>query len=297
VGGHDAAAGVGGRRQAQPSLTWPTKPAADGPWIARRTRLATVVPPDVRTQVYERLVRAGCVAADEEADELLAAASDRATLAAWVKRREKGEPLAWIVGGVRFLGRTVHVQPGVYVPRAQSTELAVRAADLLPERGHAADLCTGSGAIAVYLSSVRPAAAVVGTDLDSRAAASARRNGVAVAVADMDQGLASRAFDVVCAVTPYVPTAAMHVLPADVTRYEPRIALDGGDDGLDNVRRLAVGAARLLRPGGWLLTEIGGDQDALVGPVLTSAGFGPPVFWRDGEGDLRGVVARLLRAT
>lgn len=241
-------------------------------------------------------MRAGCVAADEEAEELLAAASDHSTLTAWVNRRERGEPVAWIVGAVRFLGRLVHVRPGVYVPRAQSTELAVRAADLLSERGRAADLCTGCGAIAMYLSSVRPAAAVVGTDLDPGAAAAARRNGVAVVLADMDQGLSSRAFDVVCAVTPYVPTGALHLLPADVTRYEPRTALDGGVDGLDNVRRLAVGAARLLRPGGWLLTEIGGDQGALVEPVLTAAGFGPPAFWRDREGDLRGVAAPRLRA-
>lgn len=249
--------------------------------------------PDVGAEIFERLARAGCVAADEETDELLATAPDLATLRTWVSRREQGEPLAWVIGRASFLGRTVHLEPGVYVPRAQSGDLALRAGDLLPERGRAADLCTGSGAIAAYLSSVRPAAAVIATDLDSRAARCARRNGVPAVVADMDRGLASRGFDVVCAVTPYVPTGAMHLLPADVTRYEPRAALDGGVDGLDNVRRLVVGAARLLRPGGSLLTEIGGDQDRLVAPILTAAGFGAPTFWRDQEGDLRGVVARL----
>lgn len=145
----------------------------------------------------------------------------------------------------------------------------------------------------MHLVSARPAAAVVGSDIDPRAAACARRNGVSAVVADMDRGLASRAFDVVCAVTPYVPTSAMDLLPADVIRYEPSAALDGGADGLDNVRRLAAGSARLLRLGGWLLTEIGGDQDMLVEQILTASGFAQPTFWRDEEGDLRGVAARL----
>ena len=251
--------------------------------------------PALVSEVLERLSRAGCVAAEEETEELLVSAPDPSTLMAWVLRRERGEPLAWIVGCVCFVDRMVHVEPGVYVPRAQSAELALRAADLLPERGRVADLCTGSGAIAAYLASVRPSAAVVASDIDARAVACARSNGVSAVVADMDGGLASGAFDVVCAVTPYVPTGAMHVLPADVTRYEPSTALDGGPDGLDHVRRVVEGAARLLRAGGWLLTEIGGDQDTLVLPVLTSSGFTSPTFWHDEEGDLRGVAARFVK--
>ena len=72
------------------------------------------------------------------------------------------------------------------------------------------------------------------------------------------------AFDLVTAVAPYVPTGALRLLPADVQRYEPRRALDGGTDGLDLVRRVVEAAARLLRPGGWLLVEVGGDQDAAL---------------------------------
>jgi release factor glutamine methyltransferase len=252
--------------------------------------------PDVREEVLGRLNRAGCVAADEETDELLAAAPSRDTLQTWTARREHGEPLAWIVGQTRFLGRVVHVAPGVYVPRAQSGELARRAAEHLPAGGRAADLCTGSGAIAVHVAATNPAAAVVATDRDRTAVSCARRNGVHAVVADMDRGLCSGAFDLVCAVTPYVPTGAMDLLPADVTRYEPLGALDGGDDGLDLVRQLAAGAARILRPGGWLLTEIGGDQDLLVAPILTARGFGRLTFWRDEDGDLRGVEARLDRS-
>ena len=251
--------------------------------------------PGVERQIVERLAQAGCVAAEEEAAVLVGAAPDRATLEAWVARRERGEPPAWIVGWVEFLGRRVHVDPGLYVPRAQSEELAGRAAGVLPERGLAADLCTGAGALAAHLMSARPAATVVATDVDPRAVRCARANGVTAAVADLDAGLRSGAFDVVCAVAPYVPTQEIHLLPADVVRYEPRSALDGGQDGLDVVRRVVAGAARLLRPGGWLVTEIGGDQDAVAAAVLAAAGFGEPTFWWDGDGDLRGVAARLER--
>ena len=243
-------------------------------------------------EVHERLVGAGCVAADDEAAELLAHAPDTATLLAWVDRRVQGEPLAWIVGGTRFCGRWVGVERGVFVPRAQSAELACRAADLLPEAGRAADLCTGSGAIAAYLAWARPRAQVVGTDIDVRAATCARRNGVATLRTDLDHGLCDGAFDVVTAVAPYVPTDALDLLPPDVTRYEPRGALDGGMDGMDCVRRLVPGAARLLRPGGSLLIEIAGGEEAIVEPILAAAGFSQPVYWADTDGDLRGLAAR-----
>lgn len=243
--------------------------------------------------VVERLALAGCVAAEEESDELVAAAPDLETLEVWLSRRERGEPLAWITGRVDFAGHALRVDPGVYVPRAQTAELAARAADLLPKRGRAADLCTGSGAVAAHLMTVRPAAAVVGTDLDRRAVACARHNGVAAVLADLDRGLRSRTFDVVAAVTPYVPTGELRLLPADVIRYEPRHALDGGADGLDVVGRLVAGALRLLRPGGWLVTEIGGDQAAQLRPTLAAAGFAPPALWYDEDGDLRGLAARL----
>lgn len=249
--------------------------------------------PSLRREVSERLARAGCVAADEEAEDLLGAARDEGTLLGWVSRRERGEPLAWIVGNVRFAGRMVHVEPGVFVPRAQTAELAVRAAELLPVHGRAADLCTGSGAVAVVLAASRPGAQVVAADADPVAVACARRNGVAAVVTDMDHGFAGRAFDVVSAVAPYVPTGALCVLPSDVTRFEPPAALHGGRDGLDLVRRLVAGAVRILRPGGWLVTEIGGDQDEPTEVLLDAAGFDRPTFWRDADGDLRGVAARL----
>ena len=241
----------------------------------------------------DRLYRAGCVAADEEAEELVAAAPDDVTLEAWVRRREQGEPLAWIIGTMTFGGRPLVVDPGVYVPRYQTEELARRAAAVLPAQGRAVDLATGSGAVAAHLRAVVPGATVVGVDADRRAVACARRNGVPALVGDLRRPpLRPGSFDLATAVVPYVPTAELRFLPADVQRYEPRAALDGGDDGLDLVRALIASAGQLLRPGGWLLTEVGGDQADALGATLANAGFTPPTPWHDEDGDLRGLTTR-----
>ena len=237
------------------------------------------------------------MAADEEAGELVAAAPDDETVDAWARRREQGEPLAWITGTIRFCGRAIRVDPGVYVPRIQSEVLARRAAALLVAAGGdaAVDLCTGVGAIATHLMAEVPAATVIGVDIDAKAVACARRNGVPAVVGDLDQPLRPRAFDVVTAVAPYVPTGGLRLLPADAQRHEPVLALDGGDDGLDVVRRIVGAAARLLRRGGWLLVELGGDQAESLGPTLAAHGFSPGGPWFDEDGDLRGLAAEAGR--
>lgn len=266
--------------------------------------------------VSGRLAAAGCIAADQEAAELMAAAPDAVALESGLSRREQGEPLAWITGSVWFCGHQIHVESGVYVPRPQTEELARRAMRLL-DLGHteagarsgrknrrqrtvrAVDLCTGSGAVAVHLKAVRPDAAVFGVDIDPLAAACARANGIPVVLADLaelDPPLRAGSFDVVTAVPPYVPTGELRFLPVDVQRYEPRHSLDGGRDGLRVVRHVVAGAARLLRPGGWLLVEVGGDQDVELAPTLVAAGFDAADRWTDDEGDLRGITARLDRS-
>ena len=114
-------------------------------------------------------------------------------------------------------------------------------------------------------------------------------------VADLDAPLRPGGrFDLVTAVAPYVPTGDLRLLPADVLRHEPRLALDGGAGGLELVGRVIEAAARLLRPGGWLLIEVGGDQDRLLVPTLEAAGFVRVEPWRDDDGDLRGIAARSL---
>jgi release factor glutamine methyltransferase len=253
--------------------------------------------------VTAELRRAGCVAAEREAAELLAAAgADTARLAKLVERRSTGEPLAWLTGSVRFCGETVRVAPGVYVPRPQSEPLARAAVARLPEGGVAVDLCTGSGAIAVVLARRRPKARVVATEIDSRAAACARENGIEVFEGDMAAGLPAALdgrVDVVTAVVPYVPSDELRLLARDVVAFEPRRALDGGADGTALLARAAVAAARLLRPGGSLLLELGGDQAGLLGSLLAERGYRETELLTDEEGDPRALVCRYagLRST
>jgi release factor glutamine methyltransferase len=242
--------------------------------------------------ISRRLAAAGCIRPDDEAHEMLSATPDPTTLERWIERREHGEPLAWIVGSVSFCGRRVGVDPRVYAPRPQTEALARRAVDLLPERGTAVDLCTGSGAIAFHLMQEVPAARVVATDIDARAVACSRRNGVHVIRTSLGDALRDRTFDVITLVAPYVPTDEIRLLPADVRNHEPREALDGGADGLDIVRRAVRRAATLLRCGGWLLTEIGGEQDAALATDLAANGFERPERWFDEEGDIRGIAVR-----
>jgi release factor glutamine methyltransferase len=250
---------------------------------------------DQRT-VIRRLMAAGCIAADEEAAVLLGAAPHGDVLETWIRRRERGEPLAWIVGTTTFCGRTVRVDPHVYVPRWRSEALARRAAALLPrEGGRAVDLCTGAGAIAVHLASEAPDTTVIGTDIDANAIRCARRNGVLAVRADLGTALRGQAFDVVTVVAPYVPAGEVAFLPADIRHYEPGVALDGGEDGLDVVRRASETAARLLKPGGWFLAEVGGNQAETMERTLATLGFCAIEPWFDDDGDLRGITAQLTR--
>lgn len=245
------------------------------------------------SRIAARLRVAGCVDAEGEAAELIAAAADVDQLDRWIDRRTRGEPVAWITGLARFCGRMIRVDHGVYVPRRQTEELARRARTLLPPAdGRAIDLCTGSGAVATHLISEAPAATVIGVDIDPRAAVCARRNGVPTVLGDLARAVRKASFDVVTAVAPYVPTDQVRLLPADVRRYEPAKALDGGRDGLAVVRRVVAAGGRLLRPGGWLIVEVGGEQDRALEPALAAAGFEAATAWLDEDGDLRGLMAR-----
>ena len=225
-----------------------------------------------------------------------ASRGDAELLQSWTGRRLEGEPLAWITGLGTFLGHRIVVEPGVYVPRPQTERLARRSIELLPEPGLAADLCTGSGAIAVALRNAHPRARVVATDIDPRAVACAARNGVEVYQGHLGDPLPKALFgqlDVVVAVVPYVPTGEMIVLPHDVRRYEPRRALDGGTDGTTLLEQAVVCGAQLLHPDGSLLLELGGTQDEALLPALCRAGFSITSRVYDDDDDLRGIEATL----
>jgi release factor glutamine methyltransferase len=235
------------------------------------------------------------VAADEEAAELTMVARDSDELMQMVTRRLTGEPLAWITGRTTFCGLEVAVGPGVYVPRWQSEPLATAAAERLPERGTGVDLGTGCGAVALVLRSVRPESRVVATEVDPVAATCARANGLDVHLGDLDLPLPldlRSQVDVMVGVLPYVPAGAFHLLPRDVRRFEPRAALDGGPGGLELVERAVRAGPGWLRPGGWLLLEVGSDQIPASTALFAGCGYRDIEVVEDGDGDQRGLCGR-----
>jgi release factor glutamine methyltransferase len=241
------------------------------------------------------LADAGFVAADEEAEELVARANgDGELLDAMVARRLTGEPLAWITGKVEFCGLEIRVDEGVYVPRWQTEQLALRAVERLPDGGRAIDLCTGSGAIAATLMGRRPGASVAASDLDARAVACARSNGVDAYQGDLFAPLPAGRVDVVVGVVPYVPTPDLPLLQRDTLAFESPLSYDGGDDGLDLLRRAIAGAVAFLRPRGALLLELGAGQAEALAGDLARHGYGDVAVQRDEEGDVRGIEATLL---
>jgi release factor glutamine methyltransferase len=244
------------------------------------------------------LTQAGFLDARKEVREMMKAAhGDRDVLQCWMTRRLDGEPLPWLTGLTTFLGNTVRVDRGVYVPRFQTELVARRAIDRLPDGGLACDLATGSGALAVALGNARRAARVIATDIDGDACRCARKNGVEVYQGHLGSPVSVElhgCFDVVVAVVPYVPTDQLDFLPRDVRRYEPRVALDGGSRGLVFLEQAVWWAAVLLRQRGTLILELGGDQDRELLPILANAGFALADRLLDEDGDLRGIEASRL---
>jgi release factor glutamine methyltransferase len=251
------------------------------------------------------LAGAGFVAPDEEAAELLAcAAGDETLLHSLVARRLTGEPLAWITGRVTFCGLEIQVDPGVYVPRWQTEQLARRAVDLLSPGGTAVDLCTGTGAIArtllagegsaVWSGGGAGTARVLATDLDERAVACARANGVDAycgSLFDPLPGPLEGRVDLVVAVVPYVPTPALALLQRDTLTFESPLSYDGGPDGTDILRRVLTESPRYLRPGGKVLLEVGGEEADALTDDLGGLGYVDVALLLDDDDDVRGLEA------
>jgi release factor glutamine methyltransferase len=229
------------------------------------------------------------------------AAGEAARFEELVARRAAGEPAAYLTGEKEFMGLTFAVTPAVLIPRPE-TELLVETAVALLEgiaAPVAADVGTGSGAVAVSLAALLPAVRVFAVDVSAAALAVARENARRHRVADrvvflegdLLEPFAGREefFDLVAANLPYVPSGEMAGLPGPV-HYEPALALDGGPDGLALYRRLVPQAARVLRPEGHLLMEIDSGQGTAALSLL------PPAWETNVVQDLAGrdrlVVAR-----
>ncbi len=247
-----------------------------------------------------RLRAAGCVFAEQEAEILLLAGDSDAEREDMIVRRVAGEPLEHVVGWAAFCEVRVSVEPGVFVPRHRSGLLAARAAALaalVAGTPVVVDLCCGAGAIGAVVRARVPAVELHAADVDPVAVACARRTlgvGAAVYEGDLDAplpaGLRGRV-DVLVASTPYVPRDAIALMPPEAREHEPRRALDGGDDGLDVVRRLAAAAPGWLRPGGHLLVESAESQSLAARAALADAGLTADVE-RDDELDATVVLGR-----
>ncbi|WBB56905.1 putative protein N(5)-glutamine methyltransferase [Verrucosispora sp. WMMD573] len=260
--------------------------------------MAPVSPADQHALVA-RLRRAGCVWAEDETRLLVEAADGPATLAALVDRRVAGEPLEYLLGWAEFCGERIDVDPGVFVPRARTALLVSVAARVTGPAATVVELCCGSGAItrvlARRLAAPRLLAAV---DVDPAAVVCARRNlaavGAPVLAGDLFDPLPAAwrgRLDLVVANAPYVPTAAMALLPPESRRYESAAALDGGPDGLAVLRRLATAAPTWLAPGGHLVVEVGQGQVDRFRAVLTEVGLVPSVA-RDEASDAVAMLGR-----
>jgi release factor glutamine methyltransferase len=231
--------------------------------------------------IVSRLRAAGCVFAEDEARLLIEAAGSRAELDAMVGRRESGLPLEHILGWAEFAGLRIAVGEGVFVPRHRTEFLAERAialsADL--EQTVLLDLCCGAGAIAAAFVAARPSTEVYAADIDPAAVASARSNlppSALVVEGDLFRPLPARLrgrVDILVCNTPYVPTEAIATMPPEARLHEARLALDGGDDGLQVQRRVAVEASEWLSRGGHLLVEASAEQAPLSAAIFEGHGL------------------------
>jgi release factor glutamine methyltransferase len=230
--------------------------------------------------VVAQLRAAGCVFAEDEARLLFGAARTPGELVSMAERRAGGLPLEHVVGWAEFAGLRIEVDPGVFVPRRRTEFMVAQAAALLGPGAVVVDLCCGSGAVGAALAGARPGIELHAADLDPAAVRCARRNLAAVGgqvhhgdlYAPLPAGLRGR-IDVLAANVPYVPTADIALLPSEARDHEALLALDGGDDGLRVLRRVAAGAARWLAPGGALLSEASRRQAPRALEVLRAAGL------------------------
>ena len=238
--------------------------------------------------------------------------------AAFVARRQTGEPVAYIVGTQQFWGLEFHVTPATLIPRPDSETLVEAALAHLPNDRtlHIADLGTGTGCILLSVLHERPRASGIGVDVSQQALAVAAANAARLGLAGRARFLHSdwyaalpvretnraaddekrpedaEGFDAILSNPPYIPTNDIAALMPDVRDYEPRPALDGGADGLDAYRIIAEGAAARLRAGGLLAVEVGIGQAADVAALFKAAGLCHGSVRRDLAGMERVVLAK-----
>jgi release factor glutamine methyltransferase len=221
-----------------------------------------------------------------------------------LERRARREPLQQVRGRQEFFSRDFAVDRHVLVPRPETETLVEMAIDAAlataggDEPFRILDVGTGSGAIAVTLALELPKTRVFATDVSGEALALARRNAASLGATvefrhgDLHLPFAGERFGLVVSNPPYVPSPAIAALAPEIRDHEPRIALDGGADGLDFFRRLATVAPEILAEDGEMLVEVGYDQARSVVEIFAAAGLGASEIRRDLAGTERVVRAR-----
>ena len=228
----------------------------------------------------------------------------REKLAELLSRRISGEPIQYILGEWEFFGLPFQVGPGVLIPRPETemlVELALEFSQALPAPS-LLDLCSGSGCIPIAFGKSCPGARVAGVELSPKALSWFRKNIALNAVPnvtavegdakDPPAFVRARQWDIITSNPPYIPASQLPSLQREVL-MEPRMALDGGADGLDFYRILPAVCRDLLTPGGLLLLEIGEDQGSSVPALLEQAGYRDVSLRRDLSGHARVVSGRL----
>ncbi len=267
-----------------------------------RLRAAGVAEPDADAQVLAAAAlgtsRTGLFAVSRDA--MPADATER--LEALLARRERREPVAYVLGEREFWSLPLAVDRRVLIPRPETELLVETACRLAPSARAVLDCATGSGAVALALARELPRARILASDRARDALAVARANrarhasGVTLVAADLLSAFGPGAFDLVVSNPPYVRDGALATLAPEVRDFEPRHALAGGPDGLDALRALVAGGARVLAPGGWLLVEIGADQaGAVVGFIEDAGSYTGTLVEHDYAGLPRVVGARRRR--
>ncbi|MFJ8258399.1 putative protein N(5)-glutamine methyltransferase [Peribacillus asahii] len=246
--------------------------------------------------IINRLRSAGCVFAEDETRLLILEARTPEDLKKMVEMRTDGLPLEYVVGYAEFCGLRIEVDRGVFVPR-QRTEFLVHQAEALSCSGDiVVDLCCGSGAVGVALAAALGRVELYSVDIDPVAVRCAGRNvtdfGGHIFEGDLYKALPHSLkghVNILVANVPYVPTEAIKLLPQEARLHEPKVALDGGEDGLDIQRRVAEEAFLWLAPGGHLLMETSEMQTPQTFEIFSGAGLTTKVA-RDEELDATVVI-------
>ena len=204
-----------------------------------------------------------------------------------VERRVSGEPLEVILGWAEFHGLRVAIDAGVFVPRHRTEFLVDRAIELAKSGAVVLDLCCGSGALGMAVAAAVPHVRLSASDIEPAAVACAHRNLAGIGevyegdlFAPIPTALLERV-DILLMNAPYVPSSEVEWMPPEARDYEPRVALDGGDDGLDIHRRVAAEATNWLAPGGAILIETSAEQADAAQRLFADEGLVPSVAYSE----------------